>query len=37
VLGGIDLLGMAALFLTGAAAPREREPHRAPETHSLAG
>ena len=29
LIGGIDLLGMAALFLTGGALPRDREPHRA--------
>jgi hypothetical protein len=30
-IGGLDLLGMAALFLTGAAALREHEPAKKPE------
>jgi uncharacterized membrane protein len=30
-IGGLDLLGMAALFLTGAAALRDHEPAKKPE------
>lgn len=35
LIGGIDLLGMAALFLTGGALPREREARGDPPNRSL--
>ena len=31
IIGGLDLLGMAALFITGAAASRDNEPSKEPE------
>jgi len=36
-IGGLDLLGMAALFLSGAAARRENEPPRKQEQRPAAG
>jgi len=37
IIGGIDLLGMAALFLTGAAASHDHEPSKDPQRRSTAG
>ncbi|MFL5385985.1 MAG: hypothetical protein ACJ8GN_26000 [Longimicrobiaceae bacterium] len=36
-IAGLDLLGVAALFLSGAAAPRGEEPSRNPEKKPAAG
>ncbi|HEV7588458.1 MAG TPA: hypothetical protein VGO40_10115 [Longimicrobium sp.] len=37
IIGGIDLLGMAALFLTGATASRDHEPSKNPQQKHTAG
>jgi len=37
IIGGIDLLGMAALFLAGTTASRDGDPSKAPEKKHAAG